>query len=270
MKTSRRKFFRDASILTAAGLWVPKSYAASLGPLDTGFWGSFAISPPALSGLAGWYRSDSLNLADGTAVGNGSTTDWIDQSGNGHTMSQPTVGSRPVYNINKFGNKPGIRFSGTVISLFTGTPFSFGDFTLFFVWKYSTVGDGLLMGNSTINRQIRNTRSGVEQASFYNGSVEIISNTITGSGTGTTDPKCMVYRRTGSTGDFFYNNAKFSAASGSTNGTIALDQFCFAVGSGVNNINGWLAEVLLYSSFKTDADVNTMYTGYLKPRWGLP
>lgn len=231
------------------------------------------FDPSSLGNLQGWFKADSLNLPNNTLVGDGVTTDWLDSSGNGHTMTQTSVPAEPAFQTNIFGTMPGIQMiGGTTVFLKTSpTSFNFpGDYTLFFAFKPNVISDNLLMGQDAINMQVRIARLGSNSAvSIYDGGTEVVCNNMTGVGVGVT-PRCLVYRRTGVAVDFLFNNVVFPPTSGFTsNGNLFLNSLCKSIPSGVPCLNGWLGEVLLYSDFKSNADCTTIYN-YLKTRWGLP
>jgi hypothetical protein len=63
--------------------------------------------PSSLSGLAAWFKADSLALADNALV-----TSWLDVSGNGNTASQGTAAKQPVFRTNQLNGQPTLRFDG--------------------------------------------------------------------------------------------------------------------------------------------------------------
>lgn len=76
-----------------------------------------AFVPSDLPGLQGWYKADSLALADGAAV-----TTWPDSGPNGNDLTAP--GTAPVYaaSVATHGNAPGVQF--TTPSYLQSTAFS--------------------------------------------------------------------------------------------------------------------------------------------------
>lgn len=77
--------------------------------------------PKSIQGITGWWRSD---LGITTVTGN--VSQWLDQSGAGHTISQATGANRPVYNASDaaFGGQPSLSFAGSQW-LTTAAPVSF-------------------------------------------------------------------------------------------------------------------------------------------------
>jgi prepilin-type N-terminal cleavage/methylation domain-containing protein len=75
-----------------------------------------ANGPDTVAGLLLWLRADSLDLKDGSVV-----TTWNDSSTNANSLSG-SGSTRPVYKINVLNHKPVVRFDGTddVLSFTTG------------------------------------------------------------------------------------------------------------------------------------------------------
>jgi hypothetical protein len=63
-----------------------------------------AFSPDDLAGLEGWWKADSLVLADGDPVAT-----WTDSSGNGRDATQGTASLRPTYRTNVVNGLPIVR-----------------------------------------------------------------------------------------------------------------------------------------------------------------
>ena len=83
--------------------------------------------PPITAGLvAGWESDSILGLNDGDPVDS-----WADQSGNGRTATG-SGSARPLYKVNIFGTKAGIRFDGSDDKL-SFTASSLTDITVFLV-----------------------------------------------------------------------------------------------------------------------------------------
>jgi hypothetical protein len=61
--------------------------------------------PSDISGLNGWWKADSLSLADGDPV-----TTWTDSSGSGYDLTEATL--RPSYQTNEQNGLPAVRFDG--------------------------------------------------------------------------------------------------------------------------------------------------------------
>lgn len=72
---------------------------------------STAFSPASISGIAWW-----LDAADSTSVtldGSSNVSAWADKSGNGRSVVQATVLSRPSYLTNQLNGLAGIKFNGS-------------------------------------------------------------------------------------------------------------------------------------------------------------
>lgn len=72
------------------------------------FSGTTALRPDQVSGLNAWWKADALSLANLAQVAS-----WVDSSGNGLTMTQPTSGKQPIYHSapTGFGSKPAVHFT---------------------------------------------------------------------------------------------------------------------------------------------------------------
>ncbi len=77
---------------------------------------------PGIAGLLGWYKADSINQANGSAV-----SSWADLSGNNNHATQATVAAQPTYATSAVGGQPAVRFAdadGTEDSLGFTTAFT--------------------------------------------------------------------------------------------------------------------------------------------------
>jgi hypothetical protein len=75
-------------------------------------------SPAQWSGVAGWWRADSLTLTDGAAVAS-----WSDKSGNGNTLTQATGAQQPVFKVGAgasgMNGQPVVHFTAASSTLLT-------------------------------------------------------------------------------------------------------------------------------------------------------
>ena len=218
-----------------------------------------AINPDSFSGLVRWWAADSLvPIPDNTHI----TAHWVDQkNGDNADTGSEGGGGNNLYRTNAFGSKPGI--DGVD---FQYTTFAFGDFTVVSVAKISA--DTYMIGHATLNHQVRVSRSGANNLSFFSGSgVEVISNNMTNP---RTDARCMVWRRSGVNVSFRENKTVLGNTNGNTNGTsFTPNRIGFSSNGGWPG-GGRLGEILIYSAAVSDANLDSLYDNYLKGRWGLP
>lgn len=207
------------------------------------------ITPPTYPNLQGWWKADSLALNDNDAV-----TTWADSSGNGRTL---TARATSNYHTNIAGSMPAVTVGGGFT--FSGVTLS-GDLSIVAVVKVAS--DSMLLGNTTLNRQIRVDRSNGNTISFYAGGSELVSSSFTIANT----LLSLAWRRAASTVSFRMNKtAEGTGADGNSLVLNLLGDTSFGAG-----YNGYLMELLIYSSALSDSDSDTLYDNYLKPRWGLP
>lgn len=252
---NRRKFMSGLA-LAASGLWVPRAHSASLGLLDTGFIGSL-LSPGALAPLAAWWKADSLNLADNTALG--VAHPWLDSSGSGHNLNsaQGTISFR----TNQVGVLPGISFpgGGGLMTMATDLVLA-ANFTICAAYKSAAGADGFLMSHSSVSPQVRVNRSGANQVQFFDGTTEAISPTLS---TLATSRRLITWKRTSGAVTFLENNTPRTGGTASLSAT--FDQICGGI-----SYAGFIYEIAVWTRALTDGQVQSLYNSYFKPRWGLP
>jgi hypothetical protein len=71
---------------------------------------SVPVDPPdpTVTGCVGWYKADSITVADGALV-----TAWADSSGSGRNLVQNTVGRQPTFVKNVVNGRPVVRGGGS-------------------------------------------------------------------------------------------------------------------------------------------------------------
>ncbi len=235
---------------------------------------SFVLSaaPPSFPGLVSWWKADSMAFANNTAVGDGGSggggTNWPDSSGNGNVLFQTSAPARPTFKTNQFGSLPAVDFPGSPVLSMTNTLTLSGTFSAIVVIK-PTNTDNLIMGNTTLNKQFRKGRSGVNNMSWYAGGSEVISTTL---GSTTTALVMLAFRRSGSNAVTAREN-KTDRTSGSPTdtGSFILNQFGGSDGvTSPTRFVGLMCEAMIYNTLLSDANMDTLYDQYLKPKWGLP
>lgn len=207
-----------------------------------------------------WYDADTYSA---TKVNNdllSSTDTWTDQSLTA-SAATPDNGGKPTFKTNIFGTKPAVLFTSITRMTFPGT-LTFGDFTAIIITSGS--GDSIIPYNQGVNMQIRICRTATKNSFFPNDAPEVLSNVLN---TPQGFSKANVWIRSGSQITFFENSASVGSFACSTNGftTNALGS---TDGGPLNNCHVGL--VLYYSTAMSTSSYQTLYTDYLKPRFGLP
>lgn len=274
---SRRQFIKSA----ASGLFLPAALRASA-PTPFGFFrysaaaGSSSDDPSNYS-PAGWWKADSLSLSDGTAVG-GTGNEWPDSSGGGRLASQASSGSQPIFRTNVFGSLPTIQFNGNHVLGFTELDLT-SDFTVM-AWGRGLsnqlgVGGGQVIwlgGNVTNNDDFKcyglngTDADTVTRARLDVATTAKVSNTMTKR---VYNGKLVTMGRNGS--NFFaYENATDITPGTPTISTATVKFTLLGGTSGVNSMQAELAEVVVFPSALTAANIASLYNYYFKTKWDLP
>lgn len=213
--------------------------------------------PSDYAGLIRWYEADSFDFPDGTSI----SDPWTDLSAS-LSNATPSVGFEPVFNTEIFGCRPAIfmGINGVHNFAFDSGAITLTDFTILAVTI--VVSDSLLLSNTGANRQVRISRTGgPNQVSFFDGSGEIVSPTLTYSDT---DPRLTGWKRSGTTVSFYEND--LAVAGGNTGSAAAFDQIGLKDGG---PLNLYLGSIAIFTSPLADADVLDLYNDYYKPKFGL-
>jgi hypothetical protein len=232
------------------------------------------ITPDSFPGIIAWWKADSYSLPDSTVIGD-SGNEWIDQTGNNHDGEQATPENRPVFKTNVFGSKPAVKFGdGDADTYFDFLPIIDlpGEFTILAVVR-DVFSDSMIMGH-TVNKQIRMQQEFFGNPigiSMFDGSNPPIGINSLDQPTPIGDPKLVVYAKDAVTNVKFYsNNGIDISAGGLSPGPMNLSRIGEYNILGVQNFKGYIAELLVYGTLLSQADVQSLYTGYLKARWSLP
>jgi hypothetical protein len=226
------------------------------------------ITPSAFPNLVGWWRADSFNLADNTPIG-GAGCEWIDESSAGRNATQSTSGAQPSFRTNIFGNLPAIEFDGTDDFL-NFSSWNATSFTVIAVYKHrSTSASGMLLGRSSgLDYQLRSNFGGENNIVFY------CTGTVWASQDFSTPADAV-------------RMASYIVQSSGMDGTVSFRENTTARGGSVNvyagsawesigrivpgyYFDGYLAELCLYATNLSAADLDSLYDNYFKSRWGLP
>jgi hypothetical protein len=249
--------------LTAAQRAVVNSYLAAKYAI-TGLENvSTAYTPDSFSGLAAWYKADSLVLNNTDPV-----STWADQSGNARHITQAGA-ARPLYQSAGLNSKPSVRFTtaqslnlASTYTVLANTPL-----TVLAVGKYTA--DCSVINWTANNNQIRVRRGGVNEMSmFINSGSEALSGSFVHT---ITDAYLGTWRRVGtnSIGNILQNGDIASGASQTNSAAWAMT----SIGGGVNGINlaGDISEFCLYdNNALSNADVWNLYESYFRDKWALP
>jgi len=237
---------------------TPADYAKAIS--DTGF------TPASFAALTGWWRADSYvpPLADETPIDALPVNALVDLSGGGRNMSKGGVSAdKFVYDTNNAMSptRPILRGSDIFVPNLDFSPeLSFsGDFTIIMTVSTNVGADTLWLGHTGVNHQCRRNTSGANVMSFYAGGSLVQSSALSG-GAGLS---VLTWRRQSGVVSFRENKAARGTAAEAS--TARFNSVCnnLFLGTGAGN----LAEIVVYSQFRTDAEVDALYDGYLKPRW---
>lgn len=237
--------------------------------LNPFFFAPPGMIPSDLSSLVRWYKADSYSLADGDAVG-GVGREWIDQSVS--AVNATNAGAdQPLYKTNIFGTMPGLLFSNDRLTMTSAITLA-ASFTIIIISKKdNALGlDSFILGHSSINHQFRIDYGGTDRISArQNGEAESISLPFTALSDVVRSQ--MVGKTAGSSLAHFRENKLFrdDFAFSSATAPIEYDVIgnTFFAGS---EYNGYIAEICIWTALHSDADLDTLYDQYFKPRWGLP
>lgn len=219
--------------------------------------------------LTAWYRADSWRGPDNQPVGQ-SGREWGDSSLNGRLLSRKDP-DMPYWQQNIDGDKPAIFWASNPVPRYLLMPSILnltGDFMFMCVYKQELGHDGVIVSHSGQNRQLRANRGNVNRNSYFDGTVEIISDQITAAAQ--TDLKMWTVRRNGTgVNNITHRVNKTAAGMGTSTATLDVNQIGGSNAIG-NSFNGWMLEMAFYLDFKPDATMDVIYDYYMKQRYTLP
>lgn len=203
-----------------------------------------AIQPNQVSGLFSWHKADSIEgLADGAEVAS-----WSDSSGNGHTLTGSAF-LQPLYKTGIQNGKPILRFDG-INDQFTYTVAATSQpFTVFTVAKWGATTFGTVLDGDTINT-LRLYRSDANTANMHAGGGIVLGG-----------PQAVleafgIYA-------LIFNGASSSGringgtgTSGNAGASAIAGIHVAAQGDGGGPFDGDLAELIIYNSALTLANMN--------------
>lgn len=192
------------------------------------------------TGLTRWWRASTIAQADNTVVAT-----WADSSASADNAIG-YAGTQPKYRTNIINTQPAVLFdSSNNQSMDFTNGISLGDFTIMIVQATSV--DNVIIGNKTLNRQIRIGGSGVNKLSMWDGSTEPLSSVLS-TVHDTTHFSLIEYSRSGTAGTFFENGVAIGG--GVFANALALDRIS-SYGASVPPflpINGYIAEIRIWPS----------------------
>jgi len=221
------------------------------------------FSPMSFAAIGGWLRADSFtDLSDGDSIGVAGN-EWIDQSGNGRDAIQNGIQAVPTWESNEVNGLPVARFSDVFLQTSLAFPeISFaGDFTVILACSTKSATDTLWVNHRTANHQLRRNVGGGNDAASYAGLGFHSSSAFSGA---SNVFQLLTYRRSGTTFSWRQNKtARGTSAEAAQN--LRLNTLCNNgfLGGG----SGDLGEIVFYSAHRSDAEVDSLYDGYFKPRW---
>jgi len=228
---------------------------------------------PIAENMTAWW--DFSNIGDMTLVDLGNSTYGIsaivDRSGNGWTLSQGTSGSRPTYGSRMLNNIYVPYFDGGDSlgnnSLEFGCPSS-TPLTVYVPTVFDSLGSYMAPvagnGNALEFRKDTADNFNVVRNSDGNGSFP----TLPVIQAGKPYFLCVRVASDGTTGTLRVGQRAIAGGPFS----IASPSAGIALGSRVSGgipITGVIPECLIYAAEHTDAQIDFMYSNYLRPKWGL-
>lgn len=224
--------------------------------------------PTDIAGLYAWYKASSLSLVDGAEVAT-----WLDSSGNGRTMTGATGGAaKPKYRANQIAGYPAVELGTTVGSgYFTCVGFGWltalASHTVFVVWRPRAAGDGGIVtavGGGNLSEAILRPSANVIRKRWTNTVPTLFTADATlndlewhyacGFQAGTTQIGISVDGGAETT----------TGTSGTRSASVTNDARMGQDGS--TYCDGWLAEVIIYSSSLSGGD-KALINAYLREKY---
>lgn len=224
--------------------------------------------PTDIAGLYAWYKASSLSLSEGDEVAT-----WTDSSGNGRTMTGATGGaSKPKFRTNLIAGYPAVELGATVGSGYFervgfGWLTSLASHTVFIVWKPRAAGTGGIVtsvGGGSLSEAILRPSANLIRKRWTN-TVPTLFTAETALNDLEWHYACGFQNGTTQIG---------ISADGGTETTTALSGTRYAsvtndarMGQdGGTYCDGWLAEVIIYSSSLSGGD-KTLINAYLRDKF---
>lgn len=220
-------------------------------------------TPRSYGGLACWFRADSWSGPSNSDVGQDGR-EWNDSSLSGRLLDRHET-NLPRWQQEIDGSQPGIFFDSAfgmrliMPSILNLT----GDFTFLCVYKQDLSNDGVIVSHSGQNRQLRANRGDANRNSYYDGTVEVISDIL--SVTQTSLKAWWVTRSGSGSNNILHSVNKTSSGTGTS--TTTLDVNLIGGGNIGNVFGGWLLELAIWTQARTVAERDYIYDNYLRLRY---
>lgn len=213
-----------------------------------------------------WVRSDTglLSAAGVVAAQGASVTTWQDQSGLGHDLTVNTAGGgvSPVLRGSKVNGLPAVDFSGSTKASMLNAANPNSDYTIFAVFTILSNSPSQQYVVETPNQAFMGLRSGTY--CFYD--FQLI---INGAALVTSAWEVMTISRQGGINtDFSWLDTTLQGQTntGTSNGNMTGVNLGDISGS--FGLDGMIAEVIVYNTGLSGADITSMQN-YLKTKYGL-
>lgn len=216
-----------------------------------------AFSPATLTGLFAWWKADSLELNDTDPVDS-----WLDETSNDNDLVQANPANQPAYVASELDGMPAVDCDGAGDSMtFTEHTFA-GDFTVIAVLSRA-LGDGCVLSNSAVNRQVRSLGGDNARISLYDGSSNYQSDQLIG--VIGSDPRVIVWQR--SANDYlFYGNKTSLGVQAMAGGNNRWDMFANSGTAGLD-LEDPVCELCIYEAALTQGEIEQLYDEYWKLRY---
>lgn len=237
---------------------------------------AYSAPGPPVAGYVAWY--DASDLASITESG-GAVSQWNDKSGNGHHVSQSTAAQKPTTGTRTQNSLNVIDFQGTnsggsddTLEV-TGRTIASQPGTVFLVAKGDgghTNNQGFIDGgapssSSSTRWVVYMDTPGALKWAVYAGSGPISSvagvDNVAHQFTAIVNGASSSLRIDGS--------SVASGNAGSNNLTNGIRFGSYQTGNPQGNLDGWIAEVIIYPSALGSTDRDAV-EAYLKAKWGTP
>lgn len=222
-------------------------------------------SPDEIAGLVRWYKADTFALADGTAIG-GTGNEWLDQSPTApNNATQGNAGQRPVFRTNVFGSQPAVQFDAglTQFLLMPGIVLA-GDFTVIGIVKVSA--ESVFLGEAFGGFKTLIYRSAVNVVAFRDGLSDIISDAFSEV---QTNVRMITWRRSSDQISFRESNTARGAET-SASGVVSFTYDAIGINAGGGGLaSGHYGEICVYNQHISDANIDSLYSAYFKPKFSL-
>lgn len=218
------------------------------------------LAADTISGLAGWYKADSLSLSNNDPV-----SSWSDSSANGYTLSQGTSGNRPLFKTSGINGLGAVLFDGTDDYMASSLPMNSEPRTFFAVVSMTADGNyAHVIGASASNGQDWFTDAASRRMWFGQSGGTLMGTTASTALTvGTAALIELTYATNGAYA--YYLNG---TADGSGTTDVAWTASTAEVSRSSFGWPGYIGEVLIYDALLSSTDRQNVES-WLGYKWGL-